>query len=372
MSSHRLIALVLGFTIVAALGVSGWFLYQHRIKTNPQLALKAGQTMPVRVATVSMRTLEDVIGASGQTREFESVTLTARVVQPITRVTVSIGDRVQRGQLLMAFDTRVIEASVKEARERVSNAQSALQYAELNHQRQKNLYEQQLIARVDVEQADAAVKNARLDRANAELQLEKSLQDLANTTISSPVDGIVLDRPVNAGETPRLDNPLITIGLIDTMMMVANISESRLTAVRSGQAAAVVFESFRNEVFDGELVKIDPSVDFKTRTFAAYIKIPNPSYRLTVGMTGFARIRNSRLCLAVPSVAVMNPAGDTASVFVVNAENIVTIRRVNTGISTGSFTEILTELEEGERVVTAGIQYVQDGHSIRIMEDDEP
>jgi RND family efflux transporter MFP subunit len=369
MNAKKVIIAIVLLLVACGVGLTAVVVVRHMIRTNPARARLVHGKMPVRVTRTTVRTIDDMIGASGQTREFESITITARIVQPVIRVGASMGDRVKSDQVIATFDDRVPRAAVVEAEQRVANAKANLENKKLNYSRLENLHKQKLIARVELEQAAAEVQESQLDLANANLQLQKTSQDLSYTVVRSPVDGIVLERPINVGETPRVDTPLVILGLIDNILMLANVPEDKLAYIQLNQTAEVSFDSFRNEVFKGLIVKINPSVDPKTRTFIVYIKIPNQTYKLTPGLTGFARIKNSRTSLSVPSLAVLNPIGEVASVFILDDRLIATIRAVKIGVTAGGITEIVDGLKEGDRVVTAGIQNLKDGDQIEIMEE---
>jgi membrane fusion protein (multidrug efflux system) len=355
--------------MIIAVGITATIVVSHMLRTDPKKAMRVHGPMPVRLAQAKVTAINDVIGASGETEEIERVLLTARISQPVLSVRVNVGDRVSQGQILVSFEQRVIQASVDEAKEARNRAQGNREYCELNLTRLLRLYDQKLIAKVELEAASQQVKEAQWQLQSAMGQLERALQDLSNTTVKSPITGIVLERSINVGEAPKLDAPLVTLGLIDTIFMKSRVPENEITQVHLKQEAEVVLDSFRNEVFTGEIVKIDPSSDTTTKTFTAYIRLPNEGLRLTPGLTGYARIRNSKTAMAVPSICIMNPMGQTATVFYVDSASVAHIQRVKIGIAAGGLTEIVDGLKEGDAVVAAGMQFLKDGDRVNSMED---
>jgi RND family efflux transporter MFP subunit len=147
------------------------------------------------------------------------------------------------------------------------------------------------------------------------------------------------------------------------------VPEDKISYVHVQQEAEVLFESFPNEVFTGEVVKIDPHADPQTRTFNVFIKMPNSNLRLKPGLTGFARIKNYKTALAIPTISVMNPVGESATIFTVDQNAQVHIRRVKIGVSASGLTEIIEGLQEGDNVITTGVQFLKDGDKVQIMED---
>ena len=118
-----------------------------------------------------------------------------------------------------------------------------------------------------------------------------------------------------------------------------------------------------------QVVKIDPNIDPVTRAFTAYVEIKNDDFRLKPGLSGFARIRRSaENVMAVPSIAIMNPSGEQASVFVVDDSDHATMRKIRPGIVVDAMTEVRDGLKEGEKVVTVGQLYLNNNDKVRATE----
>ena len=363
----KFLSLIIG-VILVGVGITAVVVVSHMFKTDPRKAMLVHGKMPVRLTQAKVETINDVIGASGQTQEIEKVTLTAKISQPVVSVKIKLGDRVKKGQVLIEFDKKMMTAVVNEAKESVSKTKSNFDYSKLNYDRLLNIYNQNLIAKAELEKADQQVKVAQWEYSSALRQLEKAKQDLNFAIVSSPIIGIVLERPINPGEIPKVDEPLVTLGEIDNIFMLAKVPENKISYVHLKQQAEVVLDSFLNDVFKGEIVKIDPNTDPKTRTFVAYIKIPNRNLKLTPGLTGFSKVKNSKTALAIPSVSVVNPVGEAATVFIVDSNSVAHIKRVKIGISSGGLTEVIEGLKEGDKVVTAGVEFIRDGDKVSVME----
>lgn len=357
------------FVLFLAVGLIAAFMVFHMVRTDPKKARRANQPLPVTVARARISPIQAVIGAPGETEASERIVLTARISQPVVSVNVHVGDRVTREQELVQFESRVLQASLSEAEERHAKAASDLQQAERNYGRLSRLYEQNLIARVEWENASQQVKNAQWESKSAASQLERAKQELQYASVKSPITGIVLERSINVGETPKIDAPLLTLGVIDTIFFKARVPEKEITQVRMGQATTVALDSFPDRTFSGPIAKIDPTSDVTTRTFNVYIRLPNQGLTLTPGLTGVCRIENSKTALAVPSVCIVQSTGDLATVFALDANAVVHIRSIKTGISGGGLTEVLEGLQEGDPVVAAGIAFLKDGDTVRVMEE---
>jgi RND family efflux transporter MFP subunit len=344
------------------------FAILHMIRTDPSKARMVKGPMPVTLASARMDQFSYVIGASGQTQEFEKVSLTAKVNQPVEAVRIEIGEIIHKDQVLVEFQQKLLKAFANEARSAVSKAKTNLEYSRLNHRRLWNLYSQNLIAKVELEEADQRVKLAEYEYSTALRDMERTLQDLSFATVRSPVTGIVLERQINTGEIPKLESPLTSIGVIDKIFMLAKVAEEKISYVQLKMSAEVLFDSFPNDPVKGVITKIDPTTDPKTRTFIAYIEIPNKDLKFTPGLTGFARINYRKNSLVVPSISVINPVGENATVFVVGPDSIAHIKRIKTGLTAGGLTEILEGLKEGDRVAFAGVQGLQEGDKVQVVE----
>jgi len=156
------------------------------------------------------------------------------------------------------------------------------------------------------------------------------------------------------------------LGAIDTVLMAAKITEEKIHSAQLGLPAEVTFPAFPSETFQGKVFKIDPNIDPVTRTFTAYIQINNRDRRLKPGLSGFAHIqRTAKDVTAVPSIAIMNPSGDQASVFVVDRSGRAALRKVTLGIVVNAMTEVTSGLNEGEKVVTVGQLYLKENDKVQ-------
>jgi cobalt-zinc-cadmium efflux system membrane fusion protein len=147
--------------------------------------------------------------------------------------------------------------------------------------------------------------------------------------------------------------------------MQAAVSEDNIGYVYIGMPGSVGTDAFPGETFHGTVTKIDSVVQDNTRTFGAYVSLPNHDLRLKTGITGFARLYSDRIGLAVPSTAIINPVGDRASLFVLDDHGAAHLREVRCGLAANGFTEILAGLREGEQVVTVGQLYLRDNDKVQ-------
>ena len=354
------------FIVVALLlGVLVLKTFQHLKNTDQVTAGKRGAPIPVETLPVKLVSMDEVIGASGATEQFTALTLAAKIEARITELAVAVGGTVKKGDALAKWDDRIAQASVKSSRAQVESCNIKVRTETRAYERSKALLDKGMGSAADMEQAEATLAASKQALAAAELALTRAEVDLEYTILKSPINGVVLERLVNPGETTKPDQELLKLGELDNILMVPRVGEEKVGSVSLGLPAEVSFNAFPGELFKGEVVKIDPKTDPITRSFGTYIKIPNESMRLKLGLTGFARILKTKKALAVPSVAVMNPVGERATVFVIDTTSKAHLRQVRCGSLAGGLTEILDGLQEGELVVTAGQLYLKENAPVQ-------
>jgi RND family efflux transporter MFP subunit len=345
----------------------------HVIATTSSSARTVGAAVPVETVTVKRESLEDVIGGSGAVEQSSTVQLTARVAAQVLEVPVKVGDLVKKGQLLMRLDDRLIQAQVDADQQFVDVSNVKIKNQTRQVERYTALEQKSMGTPLELEKSQIALADARQDLAKATLSLKQSKLDLEHITMLSPIDGIVLDRLVNAGEATQREQLVIKLGSLNPIYMTAKISEERMYALQPGLPAETNFPAFPGEVFSGKVVKIDPNIDPTSRTFTAYVEIKNEDFRLKPGLSGFVRIRrNLKNVLAIPSIAVMNPSGEQAVVFIVDGGNHAISRKVRPGALVNAMTEITSGLNEGDKVVVVGQLYLKENDKVHTTARSNP
>ncbi len=337
---HR-VGVLLGAIVVivasaSAVLATGYYMV-HTVQKDARLA---GLPLPVQTVPAAVRVLHETIGASGTIQPSMPVVMTAKVVSRVVRVDVDLGVVVKRGDVLVEMDPHLFEAKLQAARDAHYHAQNQLR-------RMEALFKEQFASDVELERA-------RTDEATTREAVIQAEIDLANTRVLSPVPGVVLRRAINPGEITQVDQPLVDLGVLDPVMMVAQVSEDKSGSVRLGMRGEVGTDAYPGASFRGTVAKIDSRVNDATRTFGVYIRLANHHLALKDGVTGYARLESTRIALAVPSTAVMNPVGDHATVFVVGKDNKAHLREIRRGLMVGGMTEVLQGLQKKDQVVTVG------------------
>lgn len=360
---------VIFLAICLILGLLVFFTIIHVINTTPSKARLVHAPTPVETVPVRRQDLKEVIGGSGSIEQAQTVQLTSQVNAQVNQVPVKIGDIVKKGDLLVRWDDRLITATLEANRAYVDANNLKIKDETRQVERQTALQQKNMGTPLELEKSEMALADAKEALAKSTLSLRQAELDLEHVKMTSPLDGIVLERLVNPGENTHRDQVVIKIGSLNNVLLAAKISEEKMHSIHLGLAAEASFPAFPGERFEGKVVKIDPNIDPVTRTFTAYVEIKNDDFRLKPGLSGFARIsRSAKDVLAVPSIAIMNPSGEQASVFVVDDSGHANLRKIHPGIVVDAMTAVRDGLKEGEKVVTVGQLYLNNNDKVRTTE----
>jgi HlyD family secretion protein len=332
--------------------------------------------LTVELSVVKRGTVSRRITVVGNLIGDATVSVVPRVGGRMQEISVRLGDRVNRGQRIAKIEDFELVEQVKqaEAAQEVSKAtirqrEADLQLAETNAERSRNLFARQLlpkqtlddtearyqaaVAQLDLARAQATQSNARLD----ELRIT-----LANTIITSPVNGFVARRAADPGAFVSQNAPIVDVVDISRVRLVANVVEKDLKEIRAGDQASVEVDAFPGEMFMGRIARVAPVLDPATRTAPIEIEIPNGDYRLKPGM--YARIGivsgEQKDALVVPANSVVD-SGGRRGVFLAQENNTAMFRPVRVGVEEPEQVEILEGVAEGDRVVTTGAGALRDG-----------
>jgi membrane fusion protein, multidrug efflux system len=359
--SHWIVLLVVCFLV----GLLVFKTVRHMIGTDTTKARVIHAPTPVETVPVRRQTLDEVIGGSGTVEQSNTVLLTTQITARVLEVPVKIGDIVKKGDLLVRWDDRLIQATLEANRQFVETSKIKIKNETRQVERYTTLEQKHMGSPLDLEKAEIALADARQELAKATLGLRQAEIELEHVQMRSPTDGIVLERLVNPDETTHNDQVVIKLGTLKTVLMAAKVTEEKIHSVQLGLPAEISFPAFPAETFQGKVFKIDPNIDPITRSFTSYVEINNPDFRLKPGLSGFARIhRTAKNVPAVPSVAIINPLGDQASVFAVDNSGHAHLRKVGVGIVVNAMTEITDGLKEGEKVVTVGQLYLKENDKV--------
>jgi RND family efflux transporter MFP subunit len=361
--------------------------------------------MPVEFAVVKRAPVAEQILIVGNLIGAATVQVVPRVNGRLATVNVQLGDTVRRGQTVAKVEdleiqeqVRQAEAAFKVSAATIRQREADLKLATTNRERSKSLLDRQLlpqqtyddtVARHEAAAAQNDLANAQFEQAKA--RLEELKITLANTIITSPVDGFVSKRFSDPGAFVGPNSPVVAVVDIRTVRMVANLVEKDMKKVPQGTSAAVEVDAFPGEKFAGRVSRVAPVFDPATRTAEIEIEIPNSQYRLKPGM--YSRVEltvDSRAnALTVPRNALVEldgkpgvfiatggasrgqgaptpgqAAAPAASTAPAAAAMTAKFLPVQVGIRDGEHIEITAGLQDGARVITTGASALKDGDRI--------
>lgn len=334
--------------------------------------------MTVELAKVTRASLQAYVEVVGSLVGAATVDVVPRAQGRLQSINVRIGDPVSKGQVLAKVEDQEIreqlrqsDASYEVARATIRQREADLSFAKTNLDRNKSLFDRQLLPRQSLDDAEARYQasQAQLDLAQAQLQQAGSRREelrinLGNTTVHSPVTGFVAKRLVDPGAFVTQNVQLLSVVDISIVRLVVNLVERDLRKVSVGAGATVTVDAYPGETFTGRVARVAPVLDPATRTAEMEVEIPNPSGRLKPGM--YARVRlisaNKDNALVIPKSALVTSQG-RRGVFMVQKGQAV-FRGVELGLEEPDRIEATDGLNEGDEVVTTGATGLRDGAKV--------
>ena len=375
-------------------------------KQQPVQAKQDSGPISVKTAAVSAREIQRVVHSIGTLYPFDESVISAEIDGRVTEVTADLGDRVNKGQLLVRISDEEqkyivaqTEAQLRMSMERVGlrnendrvtdireasevrRAQADLTDAEQHYKRIRSLVDQGIGSRAELDQAqarykaqqaayDATINQARnllqeIERNKASLELQR--KKLRDTTVHAPFAAAVKERQVTPGQYVRANTPLFTLVKTDPIRLRIEIPERMAPWIRTGQIAEVSLEAFGDRLFRGKIWRISPTVEQTKRTFIVEALIDNPTGELKPGSYARASLptNKSESVKLVPTKAVAYVFGSNKA-YVVTPGNTIESREVKLGDRFEQQVEILEGLEEGETVALTQLNRLDTGSRVAV------
>jgi len=306
--------LLLGALLIAALGGAAYWYFAGR----------SGQTPEQRYRTVDAARGDVVqtVSANGTLNPVVLISVGTQVSGTVKKLYVDFNDKVREGQPLLELDDALVSASERQSAASVASAQATLELATANEARMKALLAEEYVSKQEYDQAAQALKAARAQLALAQAQNARDRANLGYTTIRSPVDGVVIDRVVDLGQTvaASFQTPtLIKIAKdLSEMRIDTSFAEADIGAIREGQKARFTVDAFPNRQFEGvvQQIRLNPTTQQNVVTYNVRISVDNPELILLPGMTAYVTIGVQRRekALLVPNAALRFKPADAVPV----------------------------------------------------------
>jgi len=244
-----------------------------------------------RTEPVEIGSIVQMVSATGTVNPVEQVEIGSQVSGTVAKLNADFNTRVKKGQVLLQIEPSSFRAKAVQAGANVAHSQAVANEMKRNYDRAVALLPEKYISQADVDAALSKYKQAQADLKQAEAQLQAANVDLANTTIRSPIDGVVIDREIDLGQTvaASLQAPKLFVIANDLsrMQIETKIDEADIGQVRPGLPATFTVDAFPDQTFDGVVaqVRLEPVADQNVVTYTTVINTANPSLRLRPGMT---------------------------------------------------------------------------------------
>jgi multidrug efflux pump subunit AcrA (membrane-fusion protein) len=403
--------LALGFALAALAGCNRSQADAPAAARGRAASAPAIKAIPVTVGRAEDRTVQRAVETSGSLLAWEEVVVKSEQPGTIARLRVDLGDRVSPGQVLADYARREFELAVAQAQAAVATAQAQLRqqretqatleaevartqsqhkWAESELERAQQLFERQLIAARDVENARNSfnvaaaqlatakvalaqhpdqVRSAEAELQRAEASLGIAEKRLADTTVRASLGGLVAKRHISAGEFVRDNTPLFTIVIANPLKYVGTVPERHAPALRIGQPVRLSVEAHPGREFGGVVLRVAPAVEVQTRTLVLEARVPNDDGALRPGFfaKGSVLIQAKATAVFVPAEAVTYVAG-LSKVFVVSGTTVEE-RLVRVGERQGTWVEIAEGVRTGEAVVTSNLPALFQGAPVTVPAD---
>ena len=303
----------------------------------------------VSVAQVFVREVPQEAVYTSTVQAYVKNNIAPQMAGRITKINVEIGDFVKEGQVLAEID-----------KAQLLQAQLQLQNQEVELQRLKSLYE------------EGGLSQSDYDAIQLQYNVLKTQVDnlLENTTLRSPINGVVSARNYDVGDMYAMSMPIFTVEQIVPVKLLIGVSETDYSKVKKGDSVTVTADAIPGKTFYGKINRIYPTVDPATRTFTVEVKIDNSYRTLRPGMFARATVNfGSNNNVVIPDVAVVKQQGSGERfVYVLNEDNTVTYKKVVLGRRMGAEYEVLEGLQDGDKIVIGGQIRLKDGVKVIVNE----
>ena len=322
---------------------------------------------------VALKTLQNSVTATGTIEAVTSVTVGTQVSGIVNKLYVDYNSQVKKGQVIAELDKTNLLSELNTAKANLASAQSSLNYQAANMERYKTLYKKGLVSADEYENALLTYRQAKEQVASSKENVQRAQTNLGYATITSPIDGTVISKSVEEGQTvaASFNTPeLFTIAKdLTNMQVVANVDEADIGNVKEGDRVTFTVDAYPDDTFEGTVkqVRLEATTTNNVVTYEVVISASNADLKLKPGLTANVTIYTQERSgvLAVANKALrFTPTKETVGkdmkivdckgknkVWTLNG-NTLTAHPVTIGQSDGINTEITKGLKQGDKIVT--------------------
>lgn len=353
----------IAMTVVVIIAVAAWALSGEKEK----------EEINFKQEKVSLQTLQNSVTATGTIEAVTSVTVGTQVSGIVNKLYVDYNSQVKKGQVIAELDKTNLLSELNTAKANMASAQSQLNYQSANMKRYQTLYQKGLVSADDYENALLTYRQAKEQVATAKEQVQRAQTNLGYATITSPIDGTVISKSVEEGQTvaASFNTPeLFTIAKdLTNMQVVADVDEADIGAVKEGDRVTFTVDAYPDDTFEGTVkqVRLQATTTNSVVTYEVVISAQNADLKLKPGLTANVTIYTQERTgvLAVANKALrFTPTKETVGkdmkivdckgknkVWTLDGKTL-TAHPVSIGQTDGMHTEITKGLKAGQQIVT--------------------
>jgi len=284
----KLLKIIIVIAVLAgvALGVKSYFF-------NTDASSQVGALISSKVVTDTIKT---TISATGTLEPVDQVEVGTQVSGDIAKINVDFNSKVKKGQVIAELDKSKLQSTLKQTTISYKSAENDLNYKQSTYNRVKKLAESKSASAVELEQAEYNLNAAKLSVEQRKNEVAQARLNLSYATIKSPIDGVVLKRAVDVGQTVAASMSTPTLFVIakdlSQMKVMAAVDEADIGQVKNGQRVTFTVDAFQNDIFHGTVqeVRLNPTTTSNVVTYTVVITAENPEQKLLPGMTATCTI----------------------------------------------------------------------------------
>lgn len=352
--------------LVVAVAIGAWLIFGGASK-------QPGEFITLNITRGDLR---QVVTATGEIQPVNTVNVGSQVSGTIDNLYVDFNTKVKKGDILLTIEPSVLQATVDESKASLDSAMSQRNFAKSEYERNKSLYSEGFIARAEMEQSQTQYEQAEQSVKRAQSTYDRAVTNLGYATITSPVDGTVISRKVDVGQTvaASFQTPdLFEIAEDLTKMQIETaVSEADIGVIQEGQPVTFTVDAYPTETFDGVVrqIRLSPTTTSNVVVYTVVIDVDNTDLRLMPGMTAFVTIiisekenvwRAANSAFLVRSFAnfldaeIVNGATPVSHLAILRDDDVVMVP-YSKGLSTATETEIISdEIQMGDKVIVGRI-----------------
>lgn len=329
----------------------------------------------IETETATKGDLTETVTATGTLESVTQVDVGTQVTGKVVKLFADYNSIVKKGELIAEIDKTLLESEVEAADANMESARDTYEYTKKNYERDKALHDKQLISDYEYETSKNSYRVAELNYKKSKADRVKAAENLGYAEIYAPIDGIVISREVEIGQTVVANMEvanIFTIADLDNMQVIGDVDEADIGQVKTGQRVTFTVDAYPDDTFSGRVtqVRLNPTEESNVVTYEVVVSADNTEGKLIPGLTANLTIYTAEATNVVqvttkalkfepkdiPGQSLPQPSGDAPK----NAQALVWVLRdnkliptpVTTGVNNGINVEIKSGLKEGDIVAT--------------------